>query len=134
MMLRTFSCGHWPFAYLLWKCFLLMILCPLLFIVFKTAPVAYGSSQARGRIRAVSCWPMPQPQPHRIRAASATYNSAHRDQVLTPAEPQQELLVQTAYESDMLLIVAFSDQDLIVLLNKVMVFLCILFANFSSFP
>ena len=50
-------------------------------------------------------------------------------QVLTPAEPQQELLVQTAYESDMLLIVAFSDQDLVVLLNKVMVF----FLHFRDF-
>ena len=41
-------------------------------------PAAYGPSQARGLIGAVcSCRPMPWPQQHGIRAASATYTTAH---------------------------------------------------------
>ena len=35
-----------------------------------------GSSQARGRIRATSCWPAPQPQQHQMGATSATYTVA----------------------------------------------------------
>ena len=38
------------------------------------------TSQARGWIKAVAIslhWPTPQPQPHRIRAASAAYTTAH---------------------------------------------------------
>ena len=40
-----------------------------------TTPVAYRSSQARGRI-SCSCWPKPQPHQHQIRATSATYITA----------------------------------------------------------
>ena len=29
--------------------------------LFMAAPAAYGSLQARGRIRAADCWPTPQP-------------------------------------------------------------------------
>ena len=38
--------------------------------------MAYGGSQARGRIGATSCWPTPQPQQRWIRATSATYTMA----------------------------------------------------------
>ena len=48
--------------------------------VFRVVPVAYGSFQARGRIRAGaagrSCWPTPQSQQRPIWAASATYPAA----------------------------------------------------------
>ena len=37
----------------------------------------YGSSQARGRIGAVSAGPTPQPQQCQMQAASATYTTAH---------------------------------------------------------
>ena len=40
-------------------------------------PTAYGGSQARGRIIGRCCRPMPEPQQRRIRAASATYTTAH---------------------------------------------------------
>ena len=43
--------------------------------LFRAAPMAYGSSQARGRIRAVSCWPISQPQQHQIWVASVTCNT-----------------------------------------------------------
>ena len=48
-----------------------------IFLVFRTAPVAYGSSQARGSNQSHSCQPTPQPQQRRIRAASVTYTTAH---------------------------------------------------------
>ena len=48
-----------------------------IFLVFRTAPVAYGSSQARGSNQSHSCQPTPQPQQRRIRAASVTYTIAH---------------------------------------------------------
>ena len=47
------------------------------FLLFRAAPVAYGSSQAKGLIGAVAAWYMPQPQPHEIWASSATYTTAH---------------------------------------------------------
>ena len=47
------------------------------FVFFRVTPVAYGGSQARGLIRAVAAWPKPEPQQHWIRAASATYTTAH---------------------------------------------------------
>ena len=43
----------------------------------KTAPVAYGSSQARGSNRSYSCRPTPQPQQHWIQAESKTYTTAY---------------------------------------------------------
>ena len=49
----------------------------LFVLLFRAAHAAYGSSQARGRIRARSCQPSPQPQQHGIRAKSATYTTAH---------------------------------------------------------
>ena len=42
---------------------------------FKAALVAYGGSQARGRIRAVATYP--RATATRIRATSATYTTAH---------------------------------------------------------
>ena len=50
---------------------------------FRAAPGTYGGSQARGRIGATAaglhhtCWLTPQPQQHKIWAASATYTTAH---------------------------------------------------------
>ena len=49
--------------------------------LFRATPAAYGGSQARGQIRAISRWPMPQPQQHTIPAASATYITAHSNAV-----------------------------------------------------
>ena len=43
-----------------------------LFLLFRAAHVAYGSSQVRGQIRAAGIWP----QQLQIRAASATYTIA----------------------------------------------------------
>ena len=45
-------------------------------LLFTTAPTAYGRSQARGRIRAIGCWPTPQLQQCGIQAASVTYTIA----------------------------------------------------------
>jgi len=39
--------------------------------------MAYGGSQARGPIGAVAASLHPEPQQRRIRAASATYTTAH---------------------------------------------------------
>ena len=47
------------------------------YLLFRAAPVAYGVSQARGRIRSCSRQPTPEPQPCQIRAASSTYSRAH---------------------------------------------------------
>ena len=51
----------------------------LFFFFVKAKPVAYGSSQAIGRIRAIAAGlcPEPQPQQPRIRATSVTYTTAH---------------------------------------------------------
>ena len=45
--------------------------------LFRAAPAACGSSQARGLHQSCSCRPTPQPQPCRIQATSATDTSAH---------------------------------------------------------
>ena len=56
-------------------CFWVCLFC---FCLFRAAPTAYGSSQARGRIRAgYSCQPIPQPQQHQIWATFLTYTTAH---------------------------------------------------------
>ena len=48
------------------------------FFFFRAISLAYESSQARGRIGTVGCWPMPQPpQPHQIQAVSGTYSTVH---------------------------------------------------------
>ena len=47
------------------------------FCLFRATPETYGGSQARGRNRSYSCWPTPQPQQDQIRAAYATYTTAH---------------------------------------------------------
>ena len=47
------------------------------FLLFRAAPEAYGSSQAKGQIGATSCWPTPQPQQLWIQAKSVTYTTAH---------------------------------------------------------
>ena len=50
----------------------------LFFFSFKVTPMTYGSSLARGWIRATySCWPMPQPKQHEIQAFSTTYTATH---------------------------------------------------------
>ena len=49
-----------------------------LFAISWAAPVAYGGSHARGLIGAVAAGlRTPEPQQHGIRAASATYTTAH---------------------------------------------------------
>ena len=45
--------------------------------LFRAVPTAYGGSQARGLIGAVSCWPISEAQQHQIWAMSATYTPAH---------------------------------------------------------
>ena len=45
--------------------------------LFRVTPVAYGSSQARGWIRAVAAQPTPQPQQCPIRLPAGTYSIAH---------------------------------------------------------
>ena len=47
------------------------------FCLFRAAPVAYGSSQARGGIGAVAASLWPQPQQCTIWAVSLTYTTAH---------------------------------------------------------
>ena len=47
----------------------------LSFFLFRAAPVAYGSSQARGRIRAAAAGLQPQPHSN-TRSGSATYAAA----------------------------------------------------------
>ena len=46
------------------------------FFLFTAAPVAYGSSQARGRIGAAAASPIAQPQQSQIWVASVTYATA----------------------------------------------------------
>ena len=55
--------------------FIYLFIC--LFVFCRAAPVAYGGSQAGGLIGAVAAKPMPEPQQLGIRAASATYTTAH---------------------------------------------------------
>ena len=51
------------------------------FLHFRAASTACGSSQARGYNQSYSCQPapqpQPQPQPHHISVASGTYPTAH---------------------------------------------------------
>ena len=47
------------------------------FFLFRATPVAYGGSQARGRIQRWNHQPIPQPQQGQIQAVSATYTIAH---------------------------------------------------------
>ena len=49
----------------------------LLFFAFRAAPMAYGSSQARGQIRATAASLHHKPWPRQIQAASVTYTTAH---------------------------------------------------------
>ena len=49
----------------------------LLGLIFRAAPAAYTSSQARGRIGRCNHQPTPQPQQRRIRVMSATYTTTH---------------------------------------------------------
>ena len=67
----------WDFTkilrYFSWISFLFFV-----FLLFLwAASVAHGGSQARGSNRSCSRWPTPEPQQRRIRAASATYTTAH---------------------------------------------------------
>ena len=45
--------------------------------LFRATPAAYGGSQARGLIGAVTAELMPEPQQRGIQAASLTYTTAH---------------------------------------------------------
>ena len=54
-----------------------------LFLLFRAIPKAHGSSQARGQT-SYRCRPTPQPQQHRIRAASGTYTTAHDNAAGSP--------------------------------------------------
>ena len=55
------------------------ILFIFIFLLFRAAPEAYESFQARGRIGAIAPGLHPEPQLCRIQALSATYITAHRD-------------------------------------------------------
>ena len=110
------------------------------FCLFRAAPTAYGSSQARGWIRAVDADVYPQPQQHWVWAASVTYTTAcgnagsltHWERPGTEpisswilvgfitTEPQQELLME-----DFL----FCTPDLFVIYP-----ICLLFGVFASLP
>ena len=69
-----FSCiCNFFFIFFIFLFFIFFVFLPLLW----AAPAAYGGSQARGRIGAVAPRPTPEPQQRRIRAASATYTTAH---------------------------------------------------------
>ena len=46
-------------------------------MIFRAAPAAHGSSQARGSNKSYSCQPTPQPQQCEIQAETATYTTAH---------------------------------------------------------
>ena len=59
--------------------------------IFRVAPVAYGSSQARVSNLSCSCWPTPQPQQSGIQAASATYTMAMPNPLTHWARPRVEL-------------------------------------------
>ena len=77
------------------------------FLFFTATPLACGSSQARGQIRANSCWPSPQPEPLGVQVCDLQHHSRQcwilhslsgargRSHILTdtlsgssPAEPQ----------------------------------------------
>ena len=47
------------------------------FCLFRAAPAAYGSFQARGQMGAVAAGLMLQPQQHAIQAVSATDTTVH---------------------------------------------------------
>ena len=69
--------SHYFFKYFSTSSHSLLLLGLLLFIfLFRTTPVAYGSSQARGLNQSYSCWPTPQPQQRQIRATSETFTTA----------------------------------------------------------
>ena len=48
----------------------------ILFLIFRSAPTAYGESQATGQIGGYRCWPMPQPQQLGIQAFAVTFTTA----------------------------------------------------------
>ena len=63
--------------------------------------MAYGGSQARGQIRAIATGPTPPPQQCGIRAAAATYTTAHwqQCQILNPwskTRDQTSVLMDTS--------------------------------------
>ena len=62
--------AHLQLSFILWVFF-------FLFAISWAAPMAYGGSQARSLNRSCSHRPMPEPQQRMIRAASATYTTAH---------------------------------------------------------
>ena len=57
-------------------CFFVLFCFLFLFLLFKAAPAAYGSSQARSWIGAVAAGLGPQKQQCRIQATSLTYSAA----------------------------------------------------------
>ena len=60
---------------------------------FRATCVAYVNSQARSQIRA-NCWPIAQPQQHRIRAVSATYTTQLT--ALSKARDQTHILMDAS--------------------------------------
>ena len=58
----------------IWHCF---CVCVCVCGFFQAMPTAYGGSQARGSNWSCSCLPTPPSQQCQIRAASATYSTAH---------------------------------------------------------
>ena len=59
------NCSHHPLSSVIF------------FGLFRAAPTAHGGSQARGPIKSCSRQPTPEPQQCQIRAASATFTTAH---------------------------------------------------------
>ena len=69
--------------------FVVVVVVVVVAAISWAAPTAYGGSQARGRIGAVAAKPTQGPQQRRIRAASATYTTAHGNAgSLTPEQGQ----------------------------------------------
>ena len=54
------SCFPWSLPFLLFFGFWGVFVCLFCFLLFRSLPTAYRSSQSRDRIRAYSCWPTTQ--------------------------------------------------------------------------
>ena len=66
------------FVFFVFCLFVVVVVVVVVVAISWAAPVAYGGSQARGRIGAVAAGLL-QPQQHRILATSSTYTTAHNN-------------------------------------------------------
>ena len=71
---------HYKVTLFLWV--YVFLIC--LFLLFRAAPTAYGGSQARRSHRSYGCQPTPEPQQHRIRAASDLHHRSRQCQIPNP--------------------------------------------------